>query len=292
MTAVVVVAMLLFGRHARAQSGSLDQVRQEVRQPADESPEPARPEEPDESDEDRRRFARAQEENGNFWGELIQPVFGAALVGVGAGVTAPFWGPPVWVEDHYSFSARFADFPYQDDLRGYMHLPAGRSHAKSWSLRVRSEYAYDFADMQRIGGQVLWESASRFGVDATTDYRSEELGHEAHDELWMGDANLVFRFAQCEWLTMRTGLGLNWLSDDVSNDYGFNFTYAGDLFPVKPWILSSELDAGTLGDAWLLHLRTTAGFNFRHAEFFLGYDWTRVDQVDLGGWVSGVRLWY
>lgn len=269
-----------------------------MRQPEEESPKQASPASSDQarasddSDEDRRRRARYQEENGNFWGQLFEPVFGAAIVGVGAGVTAPFWGPAVWVEDSYSFSARFADYPYQDDLTGYMYLPAGRSESKSRSLRVRSEYADDFAGQQRIGGQVLCESASRFGFDTTTDYRVEDLGRGTYDELWMGDANLVFRFAQSEWLTMRTGLGLNWLSDDCGNDYGFNFTYAGDWFPVKPWIVSSELDAGTLGDAWLLHLRSTAGFNFRHAELFLGYDWTRVGNVDLGGWVSGIRLWY
>ena len=182
----------------------------------------------------------------------------------------------MWIGDHYRYLGKFAAYPYENDEPGYMVLPAGRDDTKFWSLRTRGEYADNFDGLQHFGGQVLWESAIRLGVDSTFDYRREASGQTLHDSLWMGDANVVFRFAQSEQLTMRTGLGMNWLADSNDSDFGFNFTYSGDWFPVQPWIFSSELDWGRLGNAGLIHVRTTAGVNYHHCEIYGGYDFTRI----------------
>ena len=62
----------------------------------------------------------------------------------------------------------------------------------------------------------------------------------------------MFRFAQSPRSQWRAGIGFNWLDDPIDTNFGFNFTYGFDLFPRRPWVLSTELDWGTLGEAELL----------------------------------------
>ena len=133
---------------------------------------------------------------------------------------------------------------------------------------VRGEYADDFDSLTRYGGRVLWESRNRFGLDTSLDYYREALANDSHDDLWTGDANVVFRFAQSEYLMMRTGLGVNYMSADHGTDLGFNFTYGGDWFPMKPWIVSAEIDWGWLGDAGLFQGRATIGVNIQNVEVY------------------------
>ena len=79
---------------------------------------------------------------------------------------------------------------------------------------------------------------------------------------------------------MRTGLGLNWLSDNLGSEFGFNFTYKGDFFPMDPLVISAELDLGKTGSSNLAHVRVTTGMNYRHAEIFAGYDHFRLDETE------------
>ncbi|HTN77247.1 MAG TPA: hypothetical protein VL096_18440 [Pirellulaceae bacterium] len=90
-------------------------------------------------------------------------------------------------------------------------------------------------------------------------------------------------------MQLRSGIGVAWLGDARQLDAGFNFTYSGDFYPVKPLVLSGELDAGWVGEAWMIHLRSTIGVQWRQVELFTGYDYREIGQTQLDGWVSGVR---
>ena len=91
---------------------------------------------------------------------------------------------------------------------------------------------------------------------------------------------------------MRTGIGLNWISDQVGQDSGFNFTYGGDWFPVRPFIVSGELDWGEIGHSNLVHVRVTAGVEWHRAEVYVGYDYLDVGNAQLGTCLAGVRIWF
>ena len=93
-------------------------------------------------------------------------------------------------------------------------------------------------------------------------------------------------------LQMRTGVGFNYLSDDYDTNFGFNFTYGGDWYLARPWVLSAEMDLGWLGEATVVHLRGTVGANWRFAEAYLGYDYYDIGRANVGGMVAGVRLWF
>ena len=67
------------------------------------------------------------------------------------------------------------------------------------------------------------------------------------DSATLGDANLFFRFAQSNQFQARAGLGINYLSDRADTTFGGNFTYAVDLYPVKPAFVSPEFALGWPG---------------------------------------------
>ena len=303
-TVLAILLALSLPAPAVLAQGTLGELRGEVREPR-----AAEPEEPDDEPSERekprktkrrRRPRKGRHEHdcmgefaGGFVGALLAPFVWPALYSIGAAATSPFWGPPVLVEDDYRTGGVFAAFPYDENARGFMLIdPHPSANLYPWSMRVRGEHADNFDGLMRVGGHVLWESVHRFGVDSALDYRRESLGGGVHDSLWTGDVNAVFRFAQSERLMMRTGLGFNWLSDAAASDFGFNFTYGGDFFPRKPWIVSAEIDWGRLGRAALFHARATAGVSLRAIEVFAGYDYYDVGNSQLGGFVSGVRYWY
>ena len=160
------------------------------------------------------------------------------------------------------------------------------------SLQARSEYAHDFDGLSRIGTRFLLDTTFRFGFESEVNQWRESLGAGNYDELWTGDANVFFRFAQSSRLQMRTGIGANWLSDEEGSEHGFNFTYQADFMPSKPWVISTELDLGKLGESSLIHGRITTGLQWRRTECYVGYDYYQVGDVPLKGFVGGIRLWF
>ncbi len=91
---------------------------------------------------------------------------------------------------------------------------------------------------------------------------------------------------------MRAGLGANWLNDSTRTDLGFNFTYGGDFFPRKPWVLSAAIDWGTLGHAGLFRFRTTAGVILNRFEGYVGYEYLDIGSTQDNFLIGGVRVWF
>ena len=91
---------------------------------------------------------------------------------------------------------------------------------------------------------------------------------------------------------MRLGIGMPWLEFDGEFDIGFSGTLAADWFPMRPWIVSLEGDAGQVGNAGLLHGRGTIGFELRHAELYTGVDHLTIEDTHLTNMVLGLRMWW
>jgi len=134
------------------------------------------------------------------------------------------------------------------------------------------------------------EATESLGIDTEANYRREQLAIGMHDQLRTGDANLVFRFAQSEKLQMRSGLGMNCLTDSDASDFGFNFTYGGDWMPVRPWVISADIDWGRISHATLLHGRLTTGIQVNRVEVYTGYDHFNVGNVRINSLIGGVRI--
>jgi len=153
-----------------------------------------------------------------------------------------------------------------------------------------------FDNINGIDGRLLLSTSSRFGLDAQASHFEERRAGGGIDTLWVGDCNLVFRFAQAEKAEFRTGLGFNWLDGRESarrqSDFGFNFTYGADFFPVKPWVLSADLDAGNLGRAALVRFRTTGGILLHGVEAYTGYEYLDIGRSHQNLLVAGLRVWF
>ena len=275
----VFVGIGIAPRYLSAQ-GRLQKMREEVRTapPEDSEEEKHRPH----NYQEHFHFDGHDDEDHSFSEFLSHTLF--------YGLISPFWGPPALVGDNYDRSASFRNYPYQHSQRGGIVFDS-IENARPWRARVRSDYADDFSGLSSLGGQLLLESASRFGFDTEIQNRRETVGL-GDDNLWTGDSNIVFRFAQSEYLEMRTGIGVNWLSDSVDTEFGVNFTYGGDLFLRDPWIVSAELDLGRLGHSQLIHVRSTIGVQFHRMEVFTGFDHYAIGDVEHNGLVSGIRFWW
>jgi len=183
---------------------------------------------------------------------------------------------------------------YMEDPLAQYGGPDGPLSAgpRNWSGRIRFEYADELDDITRLGGSMLLSTTSRIGLDMEMHHFEETLIGTVRDELWLGDFNVVYRFAQSERAQFRAGLGMNWLDDAIDTDTGFNFTYGVDVFPEKPWILSATIDWGTLGSAELFRFRTSVGLIIDRVEVYSGYEYLDIDDCQINALMGGLRVWF
>jgi hypothetical protein len=276
------MAVMLAGiaRVLLGQGGALDDVRSDVHAvPAADSC--------DSESSSRPKRRSYDDDTDSFSGEVV----GLVVVGAGMAVAAPFWVPARLLDDSWSEVDRFEPFPYADGM-GRMSAGVACDTRRAWGGRMRLEYADEFDAVDRVGGGLLLEHESRLGFDFEANWLRERLAGGGHDRLWLGDANLVFRFAQCEKMQWRSGLGANWMNDERRTDLGFNFTYGFDLFPVRPWVVSTEIDWGTLGTAGLFRFRTTGGLVVGRFEAYTGYEYLDIGRTQTNSLLGGVRLWF
>ncbi len=220
------------------------------------------------------------------------------------------------LDDSYTTDGYFGDFPYDGRSEGYMvfspvycncgallddagESPSHRADcmwhhgsSKTFSARLTAEWAEQPGDVSRIGGRLQLHTSSRFGLDTQMDWLREPGSGPIDDELWLGDCNVIFRFAQSERAQFYTGVGFNWLDDPIDTNFGFNFTYGADFFPAKPWVISSSIDWGTLGRAEQFRFRTTAGLMINRVEVFAGYEYLDIDRTQMNAYVGGVGVWF
>jgi hypothetical protein len=318
------IALLLLVSSAPGQ-GQLDTIREDVRpQP---QPQPLYSAPPEEHRDD----VKKKKDDGNvgasflssFLGEYISnsarnPLTSAFYV-VGAGLTSPYWAPRSIFKDTYGVPVCFSLYPY-DGSTGFLmseawdvsveaipdssgnqtsaepkvtfNTPEGWINRRPWAGQIRLEYGDQFARVTELSGRLILEHSCRWGIDVSAESLRERLSDDTFDYLAIGDANIVFRFAQHPKALMRIGLGVNWLHDSIRTDKGFNFTYGGDFFPVKPLIISSTIDWGTLGDAELFRFQFTAGLIVNRFETYVGYEYLDIDRTHANSLLAGMRVWF
>jgi hypothetical protein len=308
--------------------GDLDAVRADVRGSAPESPSPPAPSSSS-TEHPQARDEHCDDASRDQLHEAEGCLFLAGLYVGAYAVASPFWIPRAWMGDD-SNVAYFPRFPY-DNTPGYLKSDAWLSNfsagsflasgtasqsandrnasgqgppngppislaadpsSRRWAGQVRADYADNFGHLTGVGGELILETTSRFGIDAKYRYLTERLANTPDDHLNLGDCNLIYRFAQSRWGQMRTGIGANWLNDSTRTDLGFNFTYGGDFFPHKPWVLSAAVDWGTLGHAGLFRFRTTAGAIFNRFEGYVGYEYLDIGTTQANSLIGGVRVWF
>ncbi|MBN2022159.1 MAG: hypothetical protein JW809_05150 [Pirellulales bacterium] len=294
LAGAMAAAMVLSAGPAGAQEGQLDLIRRDVRSPRTKPPSDNAVPGPDTASAEYRysdEFGKSDEDDTGFWETLATPL---ATSGAAVGLVlaaSPIWVPHGLMGDDFAIEAEFPRFPY-DHTPGYMLVDNWSPRARWWAGRFQAEFRDDFDRLEHAGGRLLLETTSRWGLDLRATHFEERLASGRHDTLWLGDANLVFRFAQSEHWQWRGGVGLNWLDDRFDTDFGVNLTYGFDFFPRRPWVLSTTLDWGTLGSAQRFRLATTAGVALHGIETYTGYEFQSIDRFHANSLVAGVRIWF
>ena len=185
----------------------------------------------------------------------------------------------------------FIKYPFARAHTGSMMMnPMQGDAVESSHLRIRVDYADNFLTQQKISTHLIFESRNRLGVDASFDYLRESVAVGHHEQLWIGDVNVVWRFAQMERAQMRVGLGMNWQRAAAGTENGINFTYGGDFYLSEPQVLSAVLDWGRLGSAGLFRMRITCGRQIGRAKVYVGYEYLSIGDFKKNFLITGMSF--
>lgn len=208
------------------------------------------------------------------------------------GLTLPWWGPHAYLEHDAPDAAAFPIAPYAEGSPGYIVIDDPVPGSKDWAGRVSLDSANNFDGVTTLAGRLRLDTVFRLGIDAEWANLVERT-QSGTDWLGRGDCNLVFRFAQSPRVQFHSGVGFNWLADHRDSDYGFNFTYGVDLFPVDPVLASATLDLGTIGDSRLVHFRGTLGLMVRpRLHVYTGYDLLEIGGTSIHSLLTGIEFWF
>jgi hypothetical protein len=120
------------------------------------------------------------------------------------------------------------------------------------------------------------------------------------DALYLGSTHLAFALVLHPHAVLRVGGGVNYMLDGRTpppgpgevREYaaGGGGTVRFDLFPIRPLVITSRLDYGTIYKARTLTARITAGAMVSRFEFYGGYEFRMVGDVSMRGPVAGFRV--
>jgi hypothetical protein len=282
LAGLAAVALGLAFSHAAWADDALQTIRDDVRDPP-----------PPSTSSSGSRSSGSNNSSGSsawdFFSDPDNPLSGVAAGGALLVLASPIYAPVIVLGDHYDLPGRFPLGPYEDSP-GYINPED--NELRLWAARFDVQYGNNCQGIDSLGGHFLIDSSFRLGLEASGGQIQERLSDGSHDRLAIGDANVVFRFAQAPSAEFRLGLGANWMSDQHEGNIGFNFTYSADFFPRKPWVISTVFDAGTLGHAGLFRFRITGGIVFHGVEAFAGYENLDIGRTDINSLVSGLRFWF
>jgi hypothetical protein len=261
-----------------AAQGKLEAVRTTVYTPRPDAPEAKRC-----TEDGLSRLGDDEESLFDPFNDLFTTV-GGVVFGV------PFWVPATLWETLPDAPA-FSSHPYGDGV-GYLHTPQGAAGEKYAGLTLGVENGNDFSGLNRVALRGRADTSTRWGITTQWDFFREKLDCGCVDQAVFGDLMLTYRFVQAEHIQMHAGLGVRGFFDDDRTRGGLNFSYAAEVFPVKPWVLGAQVEVGHLHRSFTSRLRGTMGAQWKHVECFGGYDWFRIGGVDLHGPMLGLRLWY
>lgn len=225
------------------------------------------------------RWADEDDEDASLLGNLVREM-----------LFLPYTAPR-WLLNDNGQPASFTDYPFATE--GAANLVINQfpsTTAKIARLRFGMEYGDNFDRQQKITTRVLLDSKFRLGIDTSFDYLREQLGASEHDQTWLGDINLTWRFAQSSRAEWRAGIGYNWQSDSFGSDGGFNFTYGGNIYMNQPNVIDFDLDLGQIGNASLNRFRVGYSLYLKRVRLTLGYEHLRIGTFKTNYFNSGIGI--
>ena len=158
--------------------------------------------------------------------------------------------------------------------------------------RLRGDYVTDFDETEKVGIQILTQGGLGAGIDAEVNYWQRPVANLGREALWTGDVNMLYSLSPIDRFKMRGGVGGSWLLDQGQAQYGYNFTYGVDIYTLWRFMFTGEIDWGEIGGDELLRYRFGLGVTVESFDIFAGYESQEIDNEELGGFMTGVAVWY
>jgi|GEM_PF-3502197 len=258
-----------------AEDGKLEEIRKETKTSSDRSRSESKSSSSNSSDDD------DDSDFSSIFGEL----FGGIILYT---IISPYYLPYKVFDDGYDSPLYFHPYPYCANEKGYM---TDISDLKVTAFDLSGEYKIYKDDVYGIGLHFKARTSFRFEVHADYTFLEEKLSNGTTDSLNLGNVNVLYRFAQNNYLLMHSGVGLNILHDK-EDKYGFNYNYSLEIYPIKPMYFSIGLDWGRLGSSNVVRFRAMMGVCYQAFELDVGFESYKIGDVNLEGVVFGFKVYF
>ena len=147
----------------------------------------------------------------------------------------------------------------------------------------------DFDDFTRGDFGFRLQPRGGLGIETSvTNLREDFYG--MRDHIWLGDVNVTYEAITRGDVRGRIGIGVNWINDGWGSSAGFNLTAGVDVRLNENWLLVSEADLGSLGDADYFHGRISLNRRFGGVEWATGLDHLDIGGVDITTGFTGIQF--
>jgi len=234
----------------------------------------------------------------------------------------PFGAVNCVLESERNYDHAYLDFPYAQRFSGNIYrwpaLESGASFCpmydkrragivrdhfelspkgvgldvQTWAVQLAVDGAYLQQGPWRTGLRLRLSMPLRLEFNTAWSYYYEALAEGRHDELALGKAHLAVRFAQNEYLQFRTGLGYRHLIDGKGQNFGVNWQYGFELFPIRPLVVRGTVELGNLGRAFVFEASAEIGVLIHALEIFAGFDVLLIGGAPLTGPHLGLQYWF
>lgn len=169
------------------------------------------------------------------------------------------------------------------------HASAGRTPRVSMRAGLDGAWQYGGLWRGRLGFEL--DTSARVGVAAHLYLFGSP---SSRDHLLLGDVRLHVMIGNWRHLLLRTGAGFDVLrsTNPGFTALGGDWNISGDVFVVRPLVLSFDLAVGRIGHAVYVGGRATIGVAIRRFEVFAGYEHKMIGAPGIGGPLAGVRVWF
>lgn len=277
---------------------TLDQIRSDARSPDRVDRPPSRSSKNRNAERSRHHHHDDCEDQNNFLGSLI-----TAFLATGNddsttenSIRSPSSSNDIQYElynDSQTTSSNFFSYPYQAG-DGILNQSNSDSFVSRNQINFQTSFWFSPANrnLDSWNGKFRLDSLSGWGGDIHWAHLREQSPGVATDSLNLIDINLTGVWLESEVFLVRSGFGINIMSDRVGTQADYNLTTSADLFPIKPVVISFEVDHGELGSIHQTHLAGTLGVSLRHVEAFAGYEYRKIGPTEIKGPMYGLRIWY
>jgi hypothetical protein len=195
-------------------------------------------------------------------------------------VAAPWRLPAMVLQELYPGYRGVVAYPYADESPVDNAQAPGQSTPYTLQLRAGATAR----NPRLLSGTLAAQIDFAPPVALHIDYRLlTEQDRGVRSWVGLGNAELLYRFAESPRANFHSGLGYLQWADAEGLAHGVGFIYGFDSYPLWPLSFGSRLSIGVLGHSYAFQWRTYLGALIDRYEIQVAYDHLDVAGVQLGG---------